>query len=145
MYILDTNVVSELRKTRGGKADRHVVAWAESVPSASLFLSAITVLELERGILLLERRDPVQGGMLREWLEAHVLPVFAGRILPVDTAVARCCAKLHVPDPSPDRDAFIGATAVVHGMHVASRNIADFEPMGVRTINPWEFDSPRPG
>lgn len=119
-----------------------MVAWAESVPSASLFLSAITVLELERGILLLERRDPIQGGMLREWLEAHVLPVFAGRILAVDAAVAQCCAKLHVPDPSPDRDAFIGATAIVHGMQVVTRNVADFEPMAVKTINPWNFNSP---
>ena len=142
MYILDTNVVSELRKTSGGKADRNVVAWAESVPSASLFLSAISVLELERGILLLERRDPIQGGMLREWLEAHVLLVFAGRILAVDAAVAQCCAKLHVPDPSPDRDAFIGATAIVHGMQVVTRNVADFEPMGVKTLNPWNFNSP---
>ena len=142
MYLLDTNVVSELRKTSGGKADRNVVAWAESVPSASLFLSSITVLELERGILLLERRDPIQGAMLREWLEAHVLPVFAGRILAVDAAVAQCCAKLHVPDPSPDRDAFIGATAIVHGMQVVTRNVADFEPMGVKTINPWNFNLP---
>jgi len=142
MYILDTNVVSELRKTSGGKADRNVVAWAESVPSASLFLSAITVLELERGILLIERRDPIQGGMLREWLEAHVLPVFAGRILAVDAAVAQCCAKLHVQGPSPDQDAFMGATAIVHGMQVVTRNVADFEPMGVKTLNPWNFNSP---
>jgi predicted nucleic acid-binding protein len=142
MYTLDTNVVSKLRKTSGGKADRNVAAWAESVPSASVFLSAITVLELERGILLLERRDPIQGGMLWEWFEAHVLPVLAGRILAVDAAVAQCCAKLHVPDPSPDRDAFIGATAIVHGMQVVTRNVADFEPMGVKTINPWNFNSP---
>ncbi len=137
MYILDTNVVSELRKAGGGKADRNVVAWAENVPVASLFLSSITVLELERGVSLIERRDPAQGAVLREWLDYHVLPTFSGRILAVDIAVARCCAKLHAPDPSPDRDALIAATALVHGMQVVTRNVSDFEPMDVKAINPW--------
>jgi len=141
MYILDTNVVSELRKKSGNKADRSVVAWAGSVLPTSIFLSSITVLELERGVLLIERRDPAQGAVLRKWLDGHVLPTFSGRILAIDTAVAQCCAKLHIPDPSPDRDAFIGATALVHGLQVVTRNISDFEPMGVRTINPWDFGS----
>jgi predicted nucleic acid-binding protein len=140
MYILDTNVVSELRKSRTGKADVNVVAWARSVPAASLFLSSITILELEKGILLLDRRDPSQSLILREWLDNHVLPTFSARILSIDTAVAKCCARLHVPDPSPDRDALIGATALVHGMYVVTRNVSDFESMGVNVINPWDFD-----
>ena len=137
MYLLDTNVVSELRKARSGKADGNVVAWAASVPPLGLFLSAITILELETGVLLVERRDPVQGGMLRVWLNDHVLPAFAGRILAVDTLVAQRCARLHVPDPRADRDALIAATALCHGLTVVTRNVADFEPTGVQILNPW--------
>lgn len=139
MYILDTNVISEMRKTRNGKADRNVVAWAETVPSASLFLSAITILEIETGILLLERRDTSQYAVLREWMDEYVLLTFSGRILPLDAAVAMCCAKLHIPNPRPHSDAVIAATAIVHRMHVVTRNISDFESMGVNLINPWDF------
>lgn len=138
MFILDTNVVSELRKIRAGKADRHVELWADSVDAGSLHLSAITVLELETGILQLERKDPRQGAVLRTWFEALVLPEFDGRILAVDTAVARRCAHLHVPDPRAERDALIAATALVHGMTVVTRNLADFEPTGVPLLNPWD-------
>lgn len=137
MYLLDTNVVAELRKAKAGKADKHVTAWANSVAPASLFLSTVTVLELELGILLMERRDSAQGAVLRAWMEGHVLPAFAERILAIDTAVARKCAQLHVPDPKSERDAFIAATALVHGMTVATRNVVDFASTGVATLNPW--------
>jgi predicted nucleic acid-binding protein len=137
MYLLDTTVVSELRKAKSGKADGNVVAWAASLPPLGLFLSAITILELETGVLLVERRDPVQGGILRIWLNDHVLPAFAGRILAVDTLVAQRCARLHVPDPRADRDALIAATALCHGLTVVTRNVADFEPTGVQILNPW--------
>ena len=137
MYLLDTNVVSELRKAKAGKADRNVTAWASSVEVTGLFLSAITILELETGTLLLERRDPLQGAVLRAWIEDHVLTAFSQRILPVDTAVARRCAQLQVPDPRSDRDALIAATGLVHGMTVVTRNIADFEFTGVAVFNPW--------
>lgn len=137
MYLLDTNVVSELRKAKSGKANSNVVAWAASVPPLSLFLSAITILELETGVLLVERRDPAQGGILRIWLNDHVLPAFAGRILAVDTLVAQRCARLHVPDPRADRDALIAATALTHGLTVVTRNVADFAPTGVQILNPW--------
>ncbi|MBU1330726.1 MAG: type II toxin-antitoxin system VapC family toxin [Gammaproteobacteria bacterium] len=139
MFVLDTNVVSELRKAKSAKADPHLVAWAQRLLPGQLFISAITVLELETGVLLVERRDPQQGAMLRAWLDGHVLPGFAGRILPVDTAVAQCCARMHVPDPRAERDALIAATALVHGMTVATRNTADFAPTGVALLNPWEF------
>ena len=138
MYLLDTNVIAELRKATSPKVDQKVLAWANNVSIASLFLSAITVLELETGTLLVERRDPAQGAMLRTWLNTHVLPTFPDRILPVDTAVAQRCARLHVPDPRSDRDALIAATALVHGMIVVTRNIKDFAPTGVELLNPWE-------
>lgn len=143
MYLLDTNVVSELRRAKTGKADPHVVSWAERVSAASLFLSAVTVLELEMGVLLIERRDPAQGTLLRAWLDERVLPAFAGRILPVDTAVARRCARLHVPDPRAERDALIAATALVQGLTVVTRNVADFAPMGVEILDPWTFEAQR--
>lgn len=138
MYVLDTNVVSELRKIGIGKADANVTAWTASVDAADLFVSAITILELELGVLSMERKDAIQGALLRSWLEQQVLPEFAGRTLPVDTAVAQRCARLHVPDKRSERDAFIAATALVHGMTVVTRNIADFQPTGVAIVNPWE-------
>ena len=139
MYLLDTNVIAELRKATSPKVDQKVLGWATSVSTASLFLSVITVLELETGTLLVERRDPTQGAVLRSWLNTHVLPAFSDRILPVDTPVAQRCARLHVPDPRSDRDALIAATALVHGMTVVTRNIKDFAPTGVELLNPWEY------
>ena len=143
MFVLDTNVVSELRRAKAGKANKNVTAWAAKVPAGGLFLSAITILELEIGVLLVERRDPAQGAILRVWLDSHVLPAFAGRVLAVDTAVARRCARLHVPDPRAGRDALIAATALVHRMTVVTRNVADFEPTGVPVLDPWNHDTGR--
>jgi hypothetical protein len=136
MYILDTNVVSELRKAK--KAHQNVKKWAQPLPASSLYISVISVLELEIGILLIERRDQEQGRTLRAWMDRHVLPTFSDRILAIDTAVAQRCAMLHVPNPRSDRDALIAATALVHGLTVATRNVADFEGIGVGVINPWE-------
>ncbi len=138
MFLLDTNVVSELRKIRLGRADANVARWADSVETVDLYLSSITVQELEIGVLLAERRDPAQGAVFRAWLDQHVLPAFTGRILPVDTAVALRSARLHVPNPRPVRDGLIAATALVHGMTVVTRNVADFEPCGVAWLNPWD-------
>ena len=135
MYILDTNVVSELRKAK--KADQNVTKWAQPLPSATLYISVISLLELEIGILLMERRDKEQGAILRAWMNRHVLPTFSGRILAIDTTVAQRCAALHVPNPRSERDALIAATALVHGLTVATRNVADFEGMGVDVLNPW--------
>jgi len=138
MYLLDTNVVSELRKSRSRKADAGVTRWADDVDVAELYLSVISIQELEIGVRLAERRDPTQGAMLRGWLNDHVLPAFLGRVLAVDTAVALRAAALHVPDPRPVRDALIAAMALVHGMTVVTRNVEDFQPTGVPTLNPWE-------
>ncbi|MFZ2989330.1 type II toxin-antitoxin system VapC family toxin [Ideonella sp.] len=138
MFVLDTNVVSELRKMRLGKADANVTAWTQGVDAADLFVSAITIMELELGVLSMERKDATQGAVLRLWLERQVLPEFSGRTLPVDTSVAQRCARLHVPDKRNDRDALIAATALLHGMTVVTRNVADFSATGVPLVNPWE-------
>ena len=135
MYLLDTNVISELRRPE--KADRAVVTWASTLPAASLLLSVISILEIELGARRIERRDAAQGAILRTWIDSQILPNFEGRILPVDTTVAFRCAQLHVPDPRGERDALIAATALVHGLTVVTRNVADFEPMGVAVLNPW--------
>ncbi len=138
MFVLDTNVVSELRKVRSGKANSGLADWASSVPSSWLFLSSIVVHELELGVLLAERSDPVKGAVLRRWLDTSVAVAFETRILAVDVAVAKRAASLHVPDPAPFRDALIGATALVHGMAVATRNSKDFERFkGLDVVNPW--------
>jgi predicted nucleic acid-binding protein len=137
MYLLDTNVVSELRKVAAGKADRRVAAWANAVPAATLFLSVVTIQELEIGVLLVERRDRRQGKILRAWLDAHVLPAFTDRILDVDVRVARRSAALHVPDPCPIRDGLIAATALVHDLTLVTRDIGDFERTGARILDPW--------
>jgi len=138
MFLLDTNVVSELRKVRLGKAAPQVARWSDSVEAAALFISVVTILELEIGILLMERKDPKQGRPMRVWLDDSVRPTFQHRLLPVDEAVALQCARLHVPDPRPERDALIAATALVHGMTVVTRNVDDFSNTGATLLNPWE-------
>jgi predicted nucleic acid-binding protein len=138
MFVLDTNVVSELRKVRSGKANPGVAAWAEQVPSVELFISTITIHELEHGVLLMERSDPAQGALLRAWLDQSVAAAFKNRVLPVDERIARRAAALHVPDPAPFRDALIGATALVNDMTVVTRDLKDFQRFdALDLINPW--------
>ena len=137
MYVLDTDVISHLRRPE--KAYPNVIAWASNTPVALYFISAITLLELERGILSMERKDAAQGAILRAWMDGQILVRFSGRILPVDIAVAQRCARLHVPDPKPERDALIAATALVHSMTVVTRNVEDFKLTGVEILNPWEW------
>lgn len=139
MYLLDTNVVSELRKVRSNKAHSAVARWADSVNASDLYLSVVTVQELEIGILLTERRDAATGLVLRRWMNQQVLPTFGSRILPVTTAIALESAALHVPNPHPVRDGLIAATALVHGMAVVTRNVADFQTTGAKLLNPWDF------
>lgn len=136
MYLLDTNVISELR--RPDRADRNVTQWARAVPGVEFFLSAISLLEIERGALQVARRDAAQGRVLRAWIDERILKGFEDRILAVDSAVALCCARLHIPDTRSERDALIAATALVHGMAVVTRNVRDFAATGVALINPWD-------
>lgn len=139
MFLVDTNVVSEFRKLSTRRADPNVADWAARTPIEHLYLSAMTIMELEIGALLVERRDPRQGAVLRKWFDGYVVPSFDGRILPFDDAAAIACARLHVPDPRAPEDAMIAATALVHGLTVVTRNTRDFAPMGVRLLNPWEL------
>lgn len=138
MYLLDTNVISELRKANTGKADSNVVAWASGIPTSQLYISVITLLELEMGILAIERKDTAQGAMLRYWLVSNILPAFADRTLVFGTKVARCFAGLHVPDRRSERDAMIAATGKVHNMTIVTRNVKDFVDTGTTLLNPWD-------
>jgi predicted nucleic acid-binding protein len=145
-FLLDTNVISELRKAGGGKANASVIAWLSREDAENFHVSAVTLMELELGVLLMERRDARQGALLRKWLQTRVLPEFAERTLVIDAAVAMRCARLHAANPRPERDAYIAATALVHGMTVVTRNADDFMPMGVSVVNPWiEAGSPASG
>ena len=137
MLLLDTNVVSELRKVNIGKADAQFIAWSKQLIVSQLYISAITIMELEIGILQIERRDQQQGHTLRHWFEQQVLPTFDGRVIAIDAKVALTCARLHVPDPRSERDALIAATAITHGMTIVTRNVADFQATGVVILNPW--------
>jgi predicted nucleic acid-binding protein len=139
MLLLDTNVVSELRKVASGKADPNVVVWNETVDPAETFISSVVLHELEIGVRLVERNDAVAGKVLRNWLENTVLGAFSGRILPLDEAAAVQAAKWHVPHPRPINDAYIAAVAVTRRMTLVTRNVKDFEGMGVNLVNPWEM------
>ena len=137
MFLLDTNVVSELRLIKSGKADKRVARWAGKVDADDLFLSVITIQEIEVGVLRAERKDAAKGAILRKWLNSLVIPAFSGRILNVDLEVARRSAALDVPDRRPARDGLIAATGIVHGMTIVTRNTCDFEQKGVTMLNPW--------
>ena len=135
MYLLDTNVISELRKVT--KADSRVKAWAEQVDIQLMHISVVSLLEIRLGILSMQRKDTVQAAILDSWLSRQVIPAFTGRIIPVDIDIALRCVELHVPDPRSDRDSLIAATALVHGLTVVTRDTRDFQPTGVKTLNPW--------
>lgn len=137
-FLLDTNVVSELRKVGDGRADANVTKWVGAQDASDLFISAITILELERGILSIQRRDVSQGSRLREWMNSRVRPEFAGRVLPIDDAVATRCAHLHIPDRRNEADALIAATALVHDLTVVTRNVQDFMDASLVLIDPWQ-------
>ena len=137
MYLLDTNVISELRKHSKGTVDTQVSQWFSAAASHTLYTSVICLLELERGALSVARRDARQGQVLLDWINNQVRPSFAGRVLPIDEKVASLGAAMHVPNPRSEADALIAATAMAHGLAVVTRNVRDFAPMGVRTVNPW--------
>lgn len=141
MYLLDTNVISELRKP---KANTNVVKWARKIPTSELYLSSITILEIEMGVLSKERKDESQGTALRYWLENVVIPNFHNRTLNVDIKVARTCAQLHVPNRKSERDALIAATALTHNLPVVTRNTKDFKGMNLMLINPWDDSNTPP-
>lgn len=136
MYLLDTDVISDLR--RRDRIAHHALRWLDTIPESELFISAVTLFEIQRGALRRRRRDEAQGALFIDWISRLVIPSFSGRTLVFDADIALICAALHVPDPRPERDAMIAATALHHGMIVVTRNVRDFVPMGVPVINPWE-------
>ena len=138
MFLLDTNVVSELRKAKSGKADAQVLAFMASLEASALYVSVITLMELEVGVLLRERTDPRAGASLRAWFDHQVRPEFVDRTIPIDVAVAMHCAGLHAQNPRSYRDALIASCAHIHGMTVITRHVADFVELGVPLVNPWE-------
>jgi len=140
MYLLDTNVVSELRKAASGKADKNVTLWASNIPSNQLYISVVTILEVEMGVLAKERTDEHQGEVLRKWLDHVVTPAFAERTLVFDEKIARCCANLQIPDRRSERDAMIAATGIIHNMTIVTRNLKDFLGTGVKLYDPWSDD-----
>lgn len=137
MHLLDTEVVYALREARSGRADAALTAWASGTARASLFVSALTLLELEAAIARAERKDKTQGPALREWLDTRVVRAFEGRILPIDAAVARRRASVPLAD---SRDALLAATALEHGMTLATRDLAAFAKVPrLKLLNPWSY------
>jgi predicted nucleic acid-binding protein len=138
MYLLDTNVVSEIRKASTGKADPHVVAWTQAIPNTLSYISVMTLFEIEIGILSLDRRDGFQAAALRRWMEEGVKYEFRDRMISIDGAIALRCAACNVPNTRSLRDAFIGATAFVRGYTLVTRNVRDFQGMELKIVNPWQ-------
>jgi predicted nucleic acid-binding protein len=139
MFLLDTDVLSASR--RPDKAHPRLAAWITTTSATELFLSVVSLLEIRTGSLRIGRRDPAQGSVLDTWIFNQVLPQFGGRIIAFDEEIALRCAALHIPDPRPEHDAMIAATALVHGLTVATRNTVHFARMGVPLFNPWADDA----
>lgn len=139
MYVLDTNVISETYKLTRNRANPHFTAWINQQNIENLYITSITVMEIDMGILrLVHRNDLAQATLLRQWFEKKVLPVFAGRILDFDTSSALICSRFHVPNPKAERDSMIGAIAVNHGFIMATENTKDFKSLGIELLNPFE-------
>ncbi|QEY24119.1 type II toxin-antitoxin system VapC family toxin [Neisseria animalis] len=137
MYLLDTNIISEMRKVKRGKADKNFTAWLENTDSRLFYTSTVVVMELERGVLGMERKDKAQGTILRKWLAEIKEKMFSNRVLPIDESTAEICVALHISDKSPENDSWIAATAKQHRLILVTRNTADFKRTGAKLFNPF--------
>lgn len=133
-YLLDTNVISELRK--GERADASVRAWFNGLGEEEIYLSVLTIGEIRRGVESVRRRDPDSAAALDSWL-ARLAETHRDRILPVDRAIAEEWGRVNVPDPLPVVDGLLAATAKLAGLTFATRNVADVEGSGVQLVDPF--------
>lgn len=138
MYLFDTNIVSEMRKIKRGDADKQLVTWLQSVSHTDFYTNAVVLMELQRGILGKVRKDPQQAKNLENWFQTAVKTMFEGRILPIDETTATICARLHVPNLTPENDAWIAASAIQHNLTLVTRNTKDFQHPNLRVFNPFE-------
>ncbi|HHW7569737.1 TPA: type II toxin-antitoxin system VapC family toxin [Mannheimia haemolytica] len=138
MYLLDTNIISEIRKINTGKANQGVIDWLSAVPENQLYTNAIVLMEVERGVSAKERKDKQQGAILRKWLEQVIKPFFAQRTLTIDAQTSQVCAKLHIPDHAPENDAWIAANAIQHNFILVTHNTNNFARTGVKLLDPFK-------
>lgn len=138
MYLLDTNIISELKKLDSGKIHPQVQRWAYSINLMQTKISVVSITEIRTGILSLARKDQAQAASLDNWFTNRLLPTYRTRTLSVDTEVALICAQLHIPAKRPINDAYIAATAIAHNLTPVTRNVRDFQGLPLMLENPFE-------
>lgn len=138
MYLLDTNIISEIRKIKQNKANKNLIAWLDKVDKNTLYTNVVILMELERGILKIQRKDPIQGRNIETWYQTVIKPTFQGRIYPIDCETVSICASLHIPNPAPENDAWMASTALQHDLILVTRNVKDFNIPHLKIINPFE-------
>lgn len=133
MFLLDTGIVLELRKAKGGQSDAGLAAWAAALPRQKLFISALNLLEIENAAARLARKDRAAGLVVRDWIDQRVMPAFEGRVLPVDAAIVRRRAQLPYANT---RDGLLAATALEHGLTFVTHRVSAFRAGRVKLLNP---------
>jgi len=138
MYLLNTNIISELKKLDSGKIHPQVQRWAYSINLMQTKISVVSIIEIRTGILSLARKDQAQAASLDNWFTNRLLPAYRTRTLSVDTEVALICAQLHIPAKRPINDAYIAATAIAHNLTLVTCNVRDFQGLPLMLENPFE-------
>ena len=138
MYLLDTNIISELKKLDSGKIHPQVQRWAYSINLMQTKISVVSIIEIRTGILSLARKGQAQAASFDNWFTNRLLPAYRTRTLSVDTEVALICAQLHIPAKRPINDTYIAATAIAHNLTPVTRNVRDFQGLPLMLENPFE-------